>query len=899
MIAATLPLAAQVPADTSVVVRDTLTIQPDQIPTDTTRIEQDTLLIPTAPPVAPREQTLEHPINFSARDSLVILFMDDDDPIGDIGTLYGDARTEYDDAVLTAYEIDLLFQKETLRARGIGDDTTTVGLPSFQRGSEGFTGRELAYNLRTQRGRIIGARTQMQDGYVLGGAVTQVGERYTYAQDVIYTTCDNPDHVHWGLHTHRMKVVDGEWIYTGPAHLYILGIPTPLWLPFGFFPAAEGRRSGPLPFQYGEQSDLGFYLRNIGYYWAVSDYFDVQVAGGIYTSGSYEIGTSLRYARRYFYDGALQLDYRAERRGESQDPNFRSQQQVSVVWRHNQTLDAAGATRLSGNVNLSTTGYGQSIHADYDTRTRQTTSSNLTFTTRWRSGRNIQLGYSQQLNLTEGSTDITLPNFAFNQPRVFPFRTSGSRGQRWYEQISIQYSLTARNSYRFRPLHDTTGVSWLQGLFSADDYFRATGQRNRFEAHATHSIPVSASYSIRRVPLLGDMQLDIGPSLNYREEWFSSRQQVLVDEDGFAIRDSMGNLQFETVSAFAPIRTASLNASASTRIFGIFPWRVGSLDGFRHELRPSVSLSYTPDYSNTFWGQIVRHENPDGSIAEYPIRPGTNPGAGAQQSLSFSLNNVFQTRLVSEDTTGAVQRRAITLLTLNATGGYIFSLDSLQWQNVNVSARSTIANRLNLNLTGNFSPYAVNENGQIINQLYYIDNRWPLRFTRATFNASTQLRGNHSGSGARVGAPTQRHSRHPELDDPLLDGLYPYDYRRPDLGFVDFSIPWSLSLDFHYSLTRSTTGGEDIRRAALNTTFDLGLTEFWRINGRTGFDFDQMDFVPTQISIMRDLHCWEMSLSWIPFGSFRAVSFSIYLKSGHLRDLLRLNVPNVDQSRVF
>ena len=205
MIAAVLPVAAQVPVDTTVVVPDSIQVFPDTLVVDTPLTVGDTLSSATSPP---REQTLEHPINFAASDSLVIIFGEEDDPIGDIGTLYGDARTVYDDATLTAYEIDMLFQQEVLRARGLDSDTLSIGLPSFQRGSEGFTGRELAYNLRTQRGRVVGARTAMQDGFILGGAVTQVGERYTYAQDVIYTTCEHLEHVHWGLHTHRMKVVE-------------------------------------------------------------------------------------------------------------------------------------------------------------------------------------------------------------------------------------------------------------------------------------------------------------------------------------------------------------------------------------------------------------------------------------------------------------------------------------------------------------------------------------------------------------------------------------------------------------------------------------------------------------------------------------------------------------------
>jgi hypothetical protein len=864
---------------------------------------------PATPPAAPAGPAarqpgdgdgLEHPINFAARDSLVIIFAAPDDPAGDVGTLYGDARTDYDDARLTAHEIDLLFQREILRARGMPGDTLVDGRPAFQRGDQGFTGRELAYHLGTQRGRVVGARTTIEDGYVLGGAVTQVGANLTYAQDVIYTTCEYEEHNHWGLHTHRMKVVDGEWIYTSAARLHILGIPTPIWLPFGFFPAADGRRSGPLPPDYGEQSDLGFFVRNLGYYWALSEYFDAQLAGGVFTSGSWEGQGTFRYARRYWYDGGLTLGYRLERRGEPQDPDYATQRQASISWRHNQTLDAAGTARLSGNVDLRTAGYARGIAADYDQRTSQSTTSNLNFTKRWRSGRQVQASYRQTLDLTQGSTRITLPTLSFNQPRWFPFRGAGGRGTRWFEQIGVQYSATAENVYNFVPQDGVEGITWIDGLLSFESYREATGNDVRFDTRATHRVPVSGNFTLRNIPLTGGMQLDLTPSLSYNEDWYSTRREIRTDAAGFAVRDTLGNLQFDNVTAFTPIRQANFTLGASTRFFGTFPWRIGALDGFRHEVRPTVSLSYAPDYSaSDFWGQRRQLREPDGTVIDYPVRQGVSLDGRPQQAIDISIANVLQTRLAREDTTGAIQRRAIQLMNFTVRGGYDIARDSLNWRDVSLNARSTIADQVTLNFSAVYSPYQVDSEGNLQNRFHFSETGRPFRFLRANFSASTQLRGSRTGGAPEIGAPLRRPPTHGDLDFYGDDGLAPYDYRRPDLGFVDFSIPWSLSLDFNYGINRNFRGGEDSRFATLNSSFDLGITRDWRINGRTGFDFDSMDFVPTQISIMRDLHCWEMSLSWVPFGQFQAISFSIYVKSGHLRDLLRLDVPNVDRSRVF
>lgn len=915
-----------------------------QAPVDTTQVPDfgafalpDTLQAPvqttagvglTDRPTAPASngrQRLEAPVQFTARDSLVIVFSDDE-PDDDLGTLYGDAQTQYQEARLTAAEIDLLFRRETLRARG---DATGAGTPSFQQGTDAFTGRELAYNLGTQRGRLVGARTQIDDGYILGGVVKQVGTRTTFAQDVVYTTCEYEEHQHWGLHVHRMKIVEGEWIYTGPAQLRILGIPTPVWLPFGFFPATpEGRRSGPLPLDYGEQTDLGFFVRNIGYYWALSEYLDLQLAGGFYTSGSYELNATTRYARRYWASGDLSVGFRNERRGERQDPTFVASNQASIRWTHQQTLDAAGTARLSGNVDLRSTGFDRTAQASYQNRVQQQTTSTLNFTKRWRSGRNVTLGYNQSLNLRDGSTTITLPSGTFSQPRIHPFRRSGSRGQAWYEQISVQYTNRFDNRYRFTPLADSLrpgaeNVSWLDALLSPADFRAATGEDLRFTSSMNHRIPVAAQFNVARLPLIG-AQLNLTPSLNYEEEWLFRRNAPVLREDGFIARDSTGRTLFEEVGGFNPRRLATLSISASTQAFGTFPWRVGRFDGLRHEIRPTASLSFRPDEGGAFWGRFERYTEPNGTEFVFPTtgtvpvttRPGSTlvPGEVVDselldvigpfvtpprpnQTLNLSVNNVFRTRVVTEDTTGAIDRTPLQLATLGLTSGYNFSADSLRLQNVNLNLRSTLFDRLEVSYTAAFSPYAVDTLGQTINRLTARDAGIPLRFLRSSLSLTTRFQSGDTRGGSpdrpRVTAPPAL----PDLD-PITGALYPYDFRRRDLAFVDFSIPWSLDLSFDYSLQRAFSPTlEDQRLATLNATFQLGLTPEWRLSGRTGYDFATGDIVSSQLSVLRDLHCWEMSIDWIPFGQVRAFSFSIYVKSGYLRDLLRLNVPNTDRTQ--
>ncbi|MDX1531412.1 MAG: putative LPS assembly protein LptD, partial [Rhodothermales bacterium] len=414
-------------------------------PSDSARVglpDPTEALPPPQPPAPTGEGGLEHPVAFSAADSLVIAFADSTEGgDGDVATLYGEARADYNGAALNAYAIELLFEREELRARGLERDTALVGRPAFESADGAFTGRELAYSLQSERGRVVGARTVIEDGYLLGGVVKQVGPHVTYVADGAYTTCSYEDHPHYDLRAGKMKIVDGEWVYTGPARLYILGVPTPLWLPFGFFPAAEGRRSGPLPPQYGEDPDLGFYLKNLGWYWAISEYMDLQVGGGLYSRGSFEVNPLFRYARRYYYSGNLQVGFARLRQGEAQDPGAGVRQAISVRWAHDQKLDAAGTASLNGNVDLSSTSYLRAVSDQFDDRVTQQTQSTVNFRKSWRrAGRSLSVNLRQNQNLSTGSATLTLPRLQFSQSALKPFYDRGDARDRWYEEISIAYT---------------------------------------------------------------------------------------------------------------------------------------------------------------------------------------------------------------------------------------------------------------------------------------------------------------------------------------------------------------------------------------------------------------------------------------------------------------------------
>ncbi len=871
-----------------------LTAQP--VPLDSTVVTDtlntiDTTIgngVPT-PIALPAEGGLEQPVRYTARDSLRIVFADPDSTAegeepNDRAYLYGNVTANYGEATLSAGIIELLFRRQELRATPMESDSGQTEIPRFSEGSEAFTGREFVYNMRTRRGRVVGARTQVEDGFLLGGIIKQRDAHIIYAQDAAYTTCEL-DHPHYSLEAGRMKIVDGEWIYTGPVRLSILGIPMPVWLPFGFFPAAEGRRSGPLAISYGEdRSAFGFYLENVGWYWAVSDHFDALVQGKIGTLGSYQIDTRFNYVRRYGFDGTLDLSYARLRRGESQDPDFAIAQNARVRWRHAQTFTPN--TSLNASVDL-TSNSQRFISNAFDDRVSQTSTSSISFRHNWpRGGRSLSVDTRATQQLSTGGANLTLPSLSFSQQRRFPFRRQrlAGRNEAWFEKIGISYTGSLTNTFDFTPLADSMlvgtsfqDVSWVNALFSQSDYEGATGRSvERFSPQATHTIPVSASFSLQ-----APFRVNWSPSVRYTENWHA--------RSDFRSLDSTGTIVTRQESGFTAIRRVNLGVSANTEFYGLFPFRLGPLDGIRHTVQPQVSFSYEPDYSASPFNYYRTVTDTLGQNIEYPIVGGI-PNRRTQR-LGFSLRNVFQTRIVRTDSTGEETRNTIQLFTLGARSAYDFAADQRPFADVILDLTSQL-NRYRMRADATFSPYALDSLGLITDNAYVNETGRPLRLTRFNLSAGASFRS--SSAGGR-----------PSALPPGYDAPFGYDPSLPGAaitqnGVVDFAIPWSLSLDFTYGITPGF-GSQDSQRSAILSvsSFDFSLTPRWKIAGRTGYDFEREELSTTSLSVVRDLHCWEMRFNWIPFGAFSSFNFSIYVKSGHLRDFLRLDVPQSDVQNRF
>lgn len=850
------------------------------------------LAVPAAAQVSPGEarpasenRDLKAPIQFVASDSLIISFGD-----SDLGSLFGAATVDYDDVALQAWRIDLLFDIEEVQAEGLRTDTGVVGLPEFRQGDETFAGSRLAFNMRTERGRVVEARTQIQEGFVRADVVKATEDSTLYIRNGAYSTCPCIDDPSYSLRASRMKIVDQKWIYTGPIQLYLFNIPTPLWLPFGFLPAQESRRSGPLPPTYGEDQN-GFYLRDWGWYFSMNDYMDLQLQGGFWTKGSVEGRALFRYARRYGFSGQIGLNLARFREGVRGDPTFGIRNTGSFRWNHSQTISPSA--NFDANVNLSSSGYLRGVSQDYSDRVTQTIQSSIRYSKRWRS-RSLTVNANHRQVVSSGSVQLGLPNISFSQNSFKPLQRSNrppGSGERFYEKLTVSYSSSIDNSFSFTPLSDealisagdssAVSIDWIDALLSQADFERATGDNERFDFRATHRIPLSAPFSVSRLPLLGDFRMNLTPNLSYTENWYLRTEER-------AFNDSTNSVEIGSTPGFFALRQYTASVSASSVFYGIFPVKVGAYQGLRHTVRPSVGFGYRP---NAYSGSNIRtYLDASGNEVEYAVVPGVS--RGEQQSLTFSLANTFETKRLAADSSASAQSRPTKLLDLNVASSFNYAADSLGFGPVSLSARTRLLGQVDVDFRSSFSPYRIGETGQIKNE-YAFGTSTPLgRLTSSSLTVRTSLRSKTTRGDSRPLTTPRAGFTDPGgsiAGSSVLGNSFQQPFGGPQ---TDFAIPWSLSLDFTYGLNKS--GLTSNKRAVVNASFDFSLTPNWKVTGRGGYDLQNMELATTNLAIARDFDCWQMSFNWIPTGFYQSWGFDLHVKSSHLRDLLRIRQPKSD-----
>ncbi len=777
--------------------------------------------------------------------------------------LYREAKVKYDDLELAADYIIVDFNSQQIFASGQVDHLGKyVGRPVMVMPGESAKAVDsLRYNYGTDQGITYGIFSEVDGGYIQASQVKMNQYREMSIFHGMYSTCNLPEpHTHFGLFINKGIVTENQ-IVAGPAYLVVEGVHIkPLMIPFGFFPKPDKKSSGFLFPSFGEDFSRGFHMRDIGWYFAFNDYWDSEVRGTLYSKGSYEASLRTTYRVNYKYDGGFNLRYASTRNGVEGTPDYRANKDFNITWNHSQRPEANPGTSFSASVNFGTGSYFQNTAAgatyNYEQLTQNNMSSSISYGRRFADGRvNFTSSLSHRQDITSGNVYLELPSFNVNVATFNPFDSPDRIGeQKWYQKITMGYSLQGRNSIQTQEAQ----------LFERE----TLGQ---FQNGFQHTVPISLSLNALKY-------FQVNTNVNYTERWYlqSTRRRLENTPGGFKeVRD--------TVQGFARAYDYSVSSGLSTKIYGQFG-RIGRVEATRHVITPSVNINYRPDFSDPIFGFYRTFMGVDGVPQSYSIfQQGIygSPGTGKSMGIGFSVDNTIESKVRSRsDTTDGGLKKVPIIQGLTFTGNYNVAADSFRLSMINFSGRTALFNRqININFHGVFDPYQLNADGRRVNQ-------FALKQGKLARLVNFGLSFDYSLNPEML---RNRNENLDEINQTRPPGMTPEQQAAlsrisadPN-AFVDFNIPWNLAGSFAFQYSKA--GLTSHITSTLNLHGDLSLTPNWKVQFNSGYDFKNKQVSLTRFSIYRDLHCWDMSFGWVPFGQYQSFNFTIKAKASILQDL--------------
>ncbi|MFR9672219.1 MAG: putative LPS assembly protein LptD [Rikenellaceae bacterium] len=785
--------------------------------------------------------------------------------------IYTKGTVMYQDKSLEADNMQIDMATNEIFAYGMEVDSTGTGIvtgvtqPVFTDGGTTYTMDTITYNIKSEKAKIKGVATQEGDGWLVGSHVKKMDDNIINIKGGKYTTCDHIDHPHFFLAMTKAKVIPGEKVVTGPAYivredvpLYFLGIPE------GFFPISSGPRSGLLMPTYGEDGTRGFFLRDMGYYFTLNDYMDLTLLGGLYSGGSWEASASSRYLKKYKYSGNVYLNYSSTKIGEKGDADYTKQNNVSIKWTHSQDTKANPGSSLSASVNFATSGYSKYSATTLDDILSTQTNSSIAYSKSW-SGTPFSLSSNLAVsqNSNNESISVTFPTTVFSVSRFYPFKWGDSVGDdKWYEKISMTYTGKMTNS-----------------VTTTESEFFTKQTLQDMSNGIQHSLPVSASFNVFNY-------INFTPSVSYSEYWYIRRDR----QEWNPVTNEIDVLDPDY--GFYRLYNYSASASASTTIYGMFQAKNKNnpLQAVRHTLTPSVSMSYSPNFSDQKYGfyETVQTDSLGNTKQYSPFTSNAYgvPSSGESLAASFSLSQNLEMKVLSKrDTSGM---RKITLIDeLKISGSYNFLADSMNLSTIPLSFRTTLFGNFGVNLSVTLDPYRVSPEGVRYNKLFF-----PGRVTSTGWSFGYTFKSRDDKSRSAI---NDINSIPPEYSNPFYnDPSNPLDpvLKRQLMAdtYYDFSLPWNLGFNYvvSYGVTytnNGTSGYEPNVTQSLGFNASLTITDKMGMTISSGYDIKSRAFTTSSINMTRDLHCWQMTFSWIPFGYYRSWSFNIGVKSAALSDL--------------
>lgn len=760
--------------------------------------------------------------------------------------IYGSGYLSYKDTKLKSSKIFVDFETSNVEAYGRNKDSTSdelIETPVLDDKGEEYKGVRMRYNFKTSRGFITYAKTKEAEASYSGAKIKKVDKETYFIEKGIYSTCDNEE-PHYYFYGDQMKMIQKEQVVGRWIWLTFGNVPFPIPIPFVVFPLQTGRRSGIIAPTFGERFGYGKSFTGGGYFWAMSDYMDLNLTGDYYTKGGYALHSRFRYTKRYDFTGNLEGDYSNFHLGDNVDLDREEQKEWRLRFIHNQAITPT--SRLDVNLEFMTGNYFSLNSASYAQLLKREIISNATFYKNWEeSGSSMSMNYERRQDLQNGDVNEVLPRISFSKSQFYPFKPKNSIvGDQWYEMIGINYS----------------------GLFQNNRVKK--GNDLQIRGGIKHNASVSVS------PKIG--YFNISPYFNYDETWYNKRVQKENIISPFTGKDSVITNDINEINF---VRTFNTGVSASTKLYGIVQPNKFGVSAVRHILTPSISYNFKPDFSKPKWGYYDSYSSSNGETFYYnkferEIFGGAS--AGENQAISFSLSNVFEMKTTVDPTDTTSKEKKFQLLNANANISYNFAADSLRFSDLYLSYNTQIGDLFGLSGSSVYSLYDFDEtNNHVVNKFLFKEGKGLLRLKSFGFSVSFSI------SGEKLKSEKDTTQVEEESIFPVENAGYKGLYEDKQ---ADFSIPWDVSLNYNYSLNKISPSQSEIY-STINGGLNFNLTKNWKISLSGSYDFRNKQFAAPQVVITRDLHCWLMNFTWNPLGTYQGYRLEIRVKAPQLQDL--------------
>jgi len=844
-----------------------------------------------------KKNALEAPVVYEAKDSITF-FMKEKNAF-----LYGDANVKYQKIDLKSENIKMNMDSSIVHAVGALDTLgNKFGEPIFKDGGDEYKMETLSYNFKTKKAFISNIYTEQEEGFITAQEAKKGDDGAYYTRRGTYTTCDE-EHPHFYIAMSRMKVRPGKSVFSGPAWLVVEDVPLPLALPFAYFPITSTYSSGFIMPTYGDESTRGFYLRDGGYYFAISDYMDLKLTGEIFTKGSWGIGAQTTYKRRYKYSGNFYFNYQVTKEGEKNLPDYLETKNFKVQWSHRTDPKASPNSSFSASVNFATQSYEKNNLTSLYNPTSYSQSTRTSSISYSHSFQKIGLSLSSSFNIMQNMRDstisLTMPSLSLSLSRFYPFKRKHAAGkERWYEKISVHYTGTLSNSITTQEdklLHSSLVKDWKNGM--------------------RHNIPISASFNILKY-------INVTPTLNYTERWYTNKvMQSWDDVNNQVVRD--------TIYGFNRVFDYNLTLSANTKLYGMYtphPKVFGKkLKVVRHVLTPSVSFSYAPDFGDSKWGYWKTYTRTDeeGNVTLVSYSPyagslyGT-PSQGKSGIVSFDMSNNIEAKIL--DRNDSIKKISI-IDEIGASLSYNLAAKTQPWSNLSTRLRLKWG-KTTFNMNAVFQTYAYefDKNGNVVvgNRTEWSYGRWgrfqgmsknlSYTFNNQSFKKIKQSIMRLLGKGkdieeeenlADANADEEEQDAddlETNIDDPNKKGQEKASQTEglDEDGYMKFQMPWSFSISYGLTMAEDRTKDINVKTMRypysftqnLNFSGTLKLSSNWNCSFASGWDFTNKEISMTTVNISRDMHCFNISCGLV-FGPFTSYHISLRANASTLTDALK------------